>query len=807
MRNPDCTKCALGQDRLATRCMWGNRLGERGEIIKDSPIVMLIKSHPNPLEDMTGEHLRSEPLWAELFNGLDIPEANIYVTYLSKCNTSDKARIPRKQRDLCLPYLLEEIRAVNPAVIITVGEDVLEYFTRKKNLKSTAGTGVWIPSIKKFVVPTFDIKFIKDRPWELDRQYTAIDVAWQFANRKKAAVSWVENDLNALLADLFEADFVSFDIETDSITNEQAVLGYALDPLKGRPWFLALSLFKYGVMGAPATLLSSYLFDRQAYEDGLWDQIGPQLKPYNLVAQNGKFDLAWLMHHCIGWDDIKLYADTAIQHHILNENSAHHLNMLQWRYLPEYAGEKNIALTDDEDDLETEIFAKYAISLLPQDVMKRYCVIDTISTGLLHDIFQRKMDAPFQALSKMQARASSVLARTEYRGCPIDLDKLHSLLGDEGQATYDNETYVVELAEEKGIHDFNPASPLQVANILYERYKLEPYRGDDGKITTDDDALLVLSQRDNLPDGAAAFLTYLRSYRKHNHARQTLQSIKEKHVLNPHPVIRTSYQMYFVVTGRLSSREPNLQNVPKGKHSRIKEVFVPREGFKFVEADYSQAEYRIIAHMSEDPLMIEMLHAGHDFHDATVMRLAEMGVIIVRDEAKTVNFALLYGAGDLKVGAMIKRPPSDVRMIKQAMAEAFPVLHEYVKAMPYRAQANNNSIRGPFGRVRRVPYLSAPGWSGKWWRSRGARQIINSPVQGGASDLTMAALEALDCVGNPVVLTVHDSIVWEVRESVAEQFALDVKEKMESIKPYDGSDKFLVPMKADVIVKKHNWKE
>lgn len=754
---------------------------------------MIVADNPNPIEDMLGEAGRGD--LKQLFQRF-ATSVNFYYTNLSKCHRR-KVKLSTTHMRACQPYFDEEFLTVLPKITIALGEDARSYLLEGNAQRITRGAG-YKSKEYGWVIPTWDSVSVWKQPWKASEVLTDILIAVNYCTTvpRTAKYEFSRNDITLFKECIEIAHEVAFDIET-TCPIEDMERGGALDPVIGKPWLLTLSV-KNLTSDVDDDFLSyevtHFLFDSTAYEDGLWDKVGELLSQVDcdVVAQNGKFDLKWLRMHCLNWDRVMLTNDTQITHHLINENTGHSLNHLEWRYNVAVAGHKGSV------NLETT-----PAHLHEQEAFEQYAIGDTASTLALHDT----MECPSPALATMLAKASSILATTEAFGCKISEERLVQQLQETGTVAFTLAETLLETASDYGLDDFNPNSPVQVQAFLYDRLGLPKYKDETGKISTDDDALeILLEDCDDTQEGAVGLL---RKYREFEKARQTLQSIREKSVMiGSDTVIRTNYQMSFVVTGRLSSREPNLQNIPKD--GRIKQIFVPRKGHVFIEADYSQAEYRIAAQMAQDPEMIAALCAGADFHTVMQEKLRSLGVELDRGSTKNFNFALLYGAGYKKLSVMCKLSIPQVVEIQEKMKHAFPRFFNYIEGMPNAARSNGNAICGLFGRIRRVPYASS---NNSWWRARADRQLINSPMQGGASDLTMNALVEVhdryrESPINPnVVLTVHDSIVWEVEENSASEFADGIKYVMENPNTTRYGFQFNIPLKADIRILRDSWGE
>lgn len=785
-RKEDCKDCALRNTETKTPCLPGQLITAQRDVEDwtERPVVMVVGLNPNPLEDMWATAGKGD---VRNLLGQFLGQVDFYYTNLTKCRTKSKINIQHLRK--CEQFFKQEYDEVKPAIVVALGEHVRKFILGNTDDKRvTRGAGYH--SVRYgWVIPTWDGLTIYKQPWKSDEVFTDLYIAAKFATTKRhlKKVEFVRNSVEALrIARRSDSIFaITFDIETDGDSVDDT-----LDQAKAWPWILTVTVS--GVQGDV-----HFLYDRNAYLEGMWDLVAREIKGATknfpnvlVVAQNGKFDLKFLRYHCTEWIDIEVTFDTQLAHHIINENTSHSLNHLEWRYLPHLAGHKG------EVNLGVKTCHEH-----DQDILEQYAAKDTLATNLIVTPLLLALKPEQLPLVRMVSRASSVLASTEAFGCRIDTTLLQQQLANVGGTAFTLEDALREQALSLGVDEFNPNSPTQVQALLYRTLKLPQQLGDDGFVSSDDVALEGLLEACDSEEQSST-VEALRMYREYEKQRSTLVGIKDRlrHDKNG-SYVATQYNMSSVVTGRMSSSNPNLQNIPR--EGGVKNIFIPRDGHCFVEVDLKQAEYKVAAQMAQDPKMLAVLAAGEDFHQATVEVLASLGCFVIRDKAKRINFAILYGAGDKRVATLSKLPLQEVQYIQQMLKKAFPDFDTYFRNLPELARRNGNKIVGLFGRARHVPYLSS---NNKWWRSRGERQIVNSPVQGAASDLTLNAMVAVNdkCARQApqVVLTVHDSIIWEVLVDEAESFAnLMVKPVMETRDYPEFNLKFDLPITVDLAIK------
>jgi DNA polymerase-1 len=351
--------------------------------------------------------------------------------------------------------------------------------------------------------------------------------------------------------------------------------------------------------------------------------------------------------------------------------------------------------------------------------------------------------------------------------------------------------------------DFNINSPRQLATVLFEQLGLKPVRKTKTGYSTDEDTLTQLATQHELP---AQILNY-----------RSLSKLKSTYVdalpelINPETRrLHTSLNQTVAATGRLSSTDPNLQNIPvKGDYGlRIREAFIAPKGHELLCADYSQIEPRILAHLSQDPRLVSVFAKGEDIHMATAMEIFGLPASkITRDmrrAAKTVVFGIVYGISPFGLSQNIGVPQAEAKKYIETFFEKFAAV---------RALMDRNIAEGKekgytttiLGRRRPIPELQS---SDPVQRGFGERMAVNSPIQGSAADLIKLAMINVhkrlheDLPHTKMILQVHDELIFEVPEKELEEAKKLVKEEMEGVGKQLGLS---VPLKVDLGVGR-NWR-
>jgi DNA polymerase I len=369
----------------------------------------------------------------------------------------------------------------------------------------------------------------------------------------------------------------------------------------------------------------------------------------------------------------------------------------------------------------------------------------------------------------------SVLARMERTGVHIDLDYLNEMARDLDKRISALETECYEFAGER----INLGSPPQLRVLLYEKLGLKTRRRTKTGMSTDQRALQQLV-------GEHPFVQKLLDYRELAKLKSTYVDALPPLVDPRDGRVHTTYDQTATTTGRLSSTNPNLQNIPVRSDlgKQIRRAFIAEPGHLLLSVDYSQIELRVMAHLSQDPILLEVFNKEEDVHSATASRIFGIEPSDLktkhRSAAKMVNYGLSYGMGASGLADRLNVPTSEAREIMDAYFEQFGGVKEFLDEIVVKAKADGFTTT-MFGRRRYLPEL---GSGNPRVRAIGERQALNAPIQGSAADIMKLAMigvdEALTAEGllTRMILTVHDELVFEVPEEERERAAPLVKREM-----------------------------
>ncbi|AVE50671.1 DNA polymerase I [Serratia marcescens] len=585
------------------------------------------------------------------------------------------------------------------------------------------------------------------------------------------------------LARLKKADVFAFDTETDgldTLTANLIGLSFAIAP--GEAAYLPVA---HDYLDAPPQLDRAYVLE--ALKPLLEDD--KALK----VGQNLKFDMSLLARYGIEMRGIAY--DTMLESYVLDSvGGRHDMDSLADRYLShktitfeEIAGKGKNQLTFNQIALEQAAL---------------YAAEDADVTLQLHLAMWPQLKQSAELLTvfnEIEMPLLPVLSHIERTGVLIDPAILSAHSQELAKRLAELEAQAHELAEEP----FNLASTKQLQAILYEKQKLPVLKKTPGGApSTNEEVLAELALDYPLPK---VILEY-RGLAK----LKTTYTDKLPLMINPvSGRVHTSYHQAVTATGRLSSSDPNLQNIPVRNEEgrRIRQAFIAPEGYRIVAADYSQIELRIMAHLSQDEGLLKAFAEGKDIHRATASEVFGVPLDKVTGEqrrsAKAINFGLIYGMSAFGLARQLGIPRGEAQRYMDLYFERYPGVLDYMERT--RQQASEQGYVSTLdGRRLYLPDVRS---SNAMRRKAAERAAINAPMQGTAADIIKRAMIEVDAwlqgQEKPLVraiMQVHDELVFEVHESVIEEASQRIRQLME------GSMTLAVPLKVDVGVGM-NWDE
>ncbi|WP_324040270.1 DNA polymerase I [Aeromonas dhakensis] len=570
-----------------------------------------------------------------------------------------------------------------------------------------------------------------------------------------------EAEFDEWLARLQAAQLFAFDTETTSLDYMEArIVGvsFAIEPGKA-----AYVPFGHDYLGAPVQLTEAVVLGK----------LKPLLEdPARLkVGQNLKYDRNVLLNHGIELQGIAY--DTMLESYVLNSTASRHdMDSLARRYLnvetisfEEIAGKGVKQLTFNQIELEQA--APYAAE-------------DADITLRLHQALWGKLAAEpglAKVFSEIELPLLPVLARMERLGTTIEPKLLH-------QQSQEIEVRLAELekqAHELAGQEFNLSSPKQLGEILFTKLGLPIIKKTPkGAPSTAEEVLAELAETYELP----------RLLMEHRGLAKLKSTYTDKLPLMIKPQtgrVHTSYHQAVAATGRLSSTDPNLQNIPVRNEQgrRIRQAFIPCAGYKLVAADYSQIELRIMAHLSGDKGLLTAFAEGKDIHKATAAEVFGVALEAVtsdmRRSAKAINFGLIYGMSAFGLAKQLGIGRAEAQKYMDLYFERYPGVLEYMERTRQQAEAQGY-VETLFGRRLYLPDIKS---RNAGLRKAAERAAINAPMQGTAADIIKRAMinvdgwiRGIEDQSIRMLMQVHDELVFEIREEKLEEYIAIIKEKM-----------------------------
>ena len=508
------------------------------------------------------------------------------------------------------------------------------------------------------------------------------------------------------------------------------------------------------------------------------------------VGQNLKYDLKVLQNYGIKVQGALF--DTMIAHYLINPDMRHNMDLLSETYL----GYTPIAI----ESLIGKGKAQRSMRTVALEEVKEYAVEDADVTWQLKDVFKAelpKVNAQ-KVYTDLEMPLLKVLAAMEREGVTLDVAYLK-----EYSKTLDTEIAQLEatIAEQAGM-PFNLASPKQLGDILFEKLKIDskPKKTKTGQYATSEEVLAPFAAKHKI---VADILEW-----------RQVQKLKSTYVdalpleVNPRTGrVHTTYMQTVAATGRLSSNNPNLQNIPirTERGQRVRKAFIARnDDYILLSADYSQIELRIIAALSEEHNMIESFLHGEDIHRATAAKVFNVPLEAVtreqRSHAKTVNFGIIYGVSAFGLSAQTDLSRSQSKELIDTYYATYPNLRNYIQKQIHFAQ-EHGYVETVLGRRRYLPDIHS---RNQVVRGAAERNAVNAPIQGSAADIIKIAMIRIydllqaQQLQTRMLLQVHDELVFDVPKTELEIVKPLIKEAMES------AFTLAVPLVADLGVGT-NW--
>ncbi|HHN8378084.1 TPA: DNA polymerase I [Morganella morganii] len=591
-----------------------------------------------------------------------------------------------------------------------------------------------------------------------------------------------EEALNRWAQILREAGEFAFDTETDSLDNLSArLVGMSFAAKAGHAAYVPIG---HDYLDAPDQLLTEQVLRvmKPILEDEKIRKIG----------QNLKFDRGIMENYGVELRGIAF--DTMLESYVLNSVAGRHdMDSLADRHL-------NYKTTTFED-IAGKGKKQLTFNQIPLEEAANYAAEDADITLLLHQALYPQLEAEKSLLhvyQDIEMPLVPVLSRMERTGVLIDANVLAAQSAELTARLDELEKQAFAIAGE----EFNLSSPKQLQTILFEKLNLPVVKKTPGGApSTNEEVLEELADNHELP----------RVILEHRSLSKLKTTYTDKLPLMVDPKTRrvhTSYHQAVTATGRLSSRDPNLQNIPvrTDEGRRIRQAFIARDGYCIMAADYSQIELRIMAHLSQDKGLLKAFAEGKDIHRATAAEVFGVPLDEVtadqRRSAKAINFGLIYGMSAFGLARQLGIPRGEAQRYMDLYFERYPGVLEYMARTREHA-AEKGYVETLEGRRLWLPEINS---RNGMRRKAAEREAINAPMQGTAADIIKKAMIAVDDwlqkenIDALMIMQVHDELVFEVRKEQQAEMAEKIRGLMEAAMKLD------VPLKVEAGVGA-NWDE
>lgn len=622
-----------------------------------------------------------------------------------------------------------------------------------------------------------DLQTIKD--WE--HQYTLVD-------------SFLL--LDKMVGELKKSRLIAFDTETSGVDPlRSSLVGLSFSNRSGRAWYIPVALAEemFGDRKRQQDLFSS---DGKSNVETVKEQIFARLaevlenKKIGKTAQNAKFDLLVLRKEGITVQGLEF--DTMVADYILNPELQHNMEALAERWL-RYKPIPISTLIGEKKRTQ--------ISMIKVDVslVYPYACEDADVTYRLTEVLQRKLEEEqlMELATQIEFPLIEVLADMEWTGIAIDTAVLEEI----AKHLRERIQQLRKLIYEEAGVEFNIDSPKQLAHVLFEKLMIPATKRTKTGYSTDATVLEELAR-------TYPIAQYILEYRQLSKLLSTYVEALPKYIHPETGRIHTTFNQTVTATGRLSSSNPNLQNIPaRGElGTEVRKAFVPRAKDRWIfSADYSQIELRLMAYFSKDPSLIAAFREGLDIHSATAAKLFGVSLDQVtpdmRRKAKTVNFGIMYGLGPFGLAQQLRISRTEARQIIEQYFKTYPGIQRYIEETIEKVREKGYA-ETLFGRRRYFPNITSRNATVRRAEERAA---INMPLQGTAADMIKLSMVRVHRLlqqkyqQSYLCLQIHDELVFDIQDRDREELPQEVKKIMENV-----IDLGEIPIVVDIGIAK-NW--
>lgn len=562
----------------------------------------------------------------------------------------------------------------------------------------------------------------------------------------KAHLILDENELFSLLSQLTPTSKIAFDTETTGVERDAKIVGFSFCMDDENGYYVPLN---HRYLGAPTQI--SMQSAKKAVE---------KIFASIVVGQNLKFDFN-VVERNLGVVAPKDYIDTMILAWLDHPGEPVGMDALAKKFYNynTIKFEEVVAKGQNFGDISVESAAKYA----SEDAWITMKFFKTLSQKLDRTLLELAMRVEFPFIQ--------VLLNMENNGILIDTDKIKALISENNAVLRDLTASIYSLSGE----NFNINSPKQLGTVLFERLNLPFKKKTKSGYSTDESVLNGLL---DLHPVIEKILQYREYFKLQSTYCEPLLSLAQN---DENSRVHSSFLQTGTATGRLASKNPNLQNIPARSElgKKLRECFVSESGFSFVSLDYSQIELRLLAHFSEDPALVSAFMNDEDIHSRTALSIFGEASSDKRAIAKSINFGLIYGMGASKLANEISSSKAEAKAYIEKYFAAFPTILDFIENLRNEAK-NNGYTTTLLGRKRYFDFANAKPMEFAMYE----RECVNTKFQGSAADIIkLAMVEIYPHLSQNarLILQIHDELVFEVRDEEALEFGKKAQNIMQNV--------------------------
>jgi DNA polymerase-1 len=613
---------------------------------------------------------------------------------------------------------------------------------------------------------------------------------------KKRPVILSPKVLDGYVAEMLKGDCATVDIETDD----------SLDVIHN-PTIVGISFYNEKIEGPLFVPISFNTFKNQMTVQALVKSIQPlfSAEHFTMIAHNAKFDIAILEHFGVKTNWGRIHCSQVLSF-LQNENKRTGLkDRVFWEF-----NYRMKSLSDIQGKRNTKAFIPMVD--LPADKITDYCSDDAYWCYWLYQKYKKELQQDkflWNYYIKLEAPFVKVLKDIHKRGVHINKPFLEKLDRKVGKLKDKAEEDILKLARKP----INVNSPAQLTRLLFKDLHLHRTLPNPEILATNSSGFAANAENLEILAGKHPIVDRILDYRMYAKLKTTYTTGLLERLGDGYKKIHCNFNQTVAVTGRLSSSDPNLQNIPSrsdlGKQVRL--AFVPPKGHSFIVADYSNIELRILCHMSQDKTMLEKFSSNEDLHALTASFIFKRPLSECdkstpegkkrREAGKTLNFGIMYGMGPWALAKSLNISEEEAQRFIDEYFTLYRGVYEYIKKVQDFA-TKNGYVRTLFGRKRRLPEAQLLDGFFKKERQRALRQAVNSIIQGTQAEIIKLAMIKLQkrCKKAKLRLQVHDELVASVPTTDAQEVAKVFKECMMFPTDDDKRQILSIPMEVDLVI-------